>query len=142
MSHLEIIASQQDTEIQKDEDYFFVMSLCLLPHLRLISEERKLHTRIKIQQLIIEEKQLDNQMSTKSASVSLPSPSPSTSWIQTPALHDSPLSSTGSIQNEHECILSEKLHTNDPSLSPTGSIQNKQKHIILKKLRPVRSNNE
>lgn len=74
IAHLDAMASQSqsNTEIQ-DEDYFFLMSL--LPHLRSISKDRKLQTRIKIQQLIIDEKQLCNFNQSNFSSVATPSPS-------------------------------------------------------------------
>nr|XP_033323548.1 uncharacterized protein LOC117218922 [Megalopta genalis] len=48
-----IVSANEDRTIVDDEDYFFVMSL--LPHLRAIPRQKKLRTRIKIQQLIMEE---------------------------------------------------------------------------------------
>lgn len=74
IAHLDAMAShsQSNTEIQ-DEDYFFVMSL--LPHLRSIPNDYKLQTRIKIQQFIIEAKQLCDF--NQSAFTPIPTPSPS-----------------------------------------------------------------
>lgn len=79
IAHLDVIASksQASTDIE-DEDYFFLKSI--LPHLRSIPEHHKLQTRIKIQQLIINEKQRCN--SENSAIIPAPTPSPTTSCTQ------------------------------------------------------------
>lgn len=44
--------------MEEDEDYFFLMSL--LPHLRAIPQHKKLHTRIKLQKVIIEDQPMYN----------------------------------------------------------------------------------
>lgn len=44
--------------MEEDEDYFFLMSL--LPHLRAIPQHKKLHTRMKLQKVIIEDQAMYN----------------------------------------------------------------------------------
>lgn len=51
VAHLQELQNKK-TVIEEDEDYHFLMSL--LPHLRTIPQHNKLHTRIRLQQVLLE----------------------------------------------------------------------------------------
>jgi hypothetical protein len=83
IAHLKGINGQKERNIVEDEDYFFHMSL--LPHLRPIPHHKKLMTRIKLQQVVLEDQQLVHHLppldvSSSRSSTPLQSPSSSGNW--------------------------------------------------------------
>lgn len=70
IEHLEKMHTnkQAHEELEKDEDYHFLMSL--LPHLRDIPKRRKLATRVRLQQVLMDEEKMEEVRSPNSSASS------------------------------------------------------------------------
>lgn len=90
----------------EDEDYFFLMSL--LPHLRTIPQHQKLHTRIKMQQTLLE----DSCMFAYHPFSPSPSPSQESNWNSIPS---------PSPSQENNC---------DNLSVPTGEVEPVQQQVL------------
>lgn len=72
IAHLQEQKNKKE-DIEKDEGYFFVMSL--LPHLRAIPPSQKLQMRIKLQQVLLECQFTNQNRTSNHTSIPLASPS-------------------------------------------------------------------